>query len=149
MVINVPLQHITSIYNFFSPFNMANSASLPPKLQAQLDEARAKIPIDRRRVPSYNSVVSHPNTAFTHINNWAFLNGYAYVRASGSTSLYRVRYKCILYLRKNGKRTQNTLKLDEKDRQRVATKVQEISCPIGITVTRFVRNIRELGKDYF
>jgi hypothetical protein len=58
---------------------MANSASLPAKLQAQLDKAGAKIPIDHRRVPSHNSVVSHPDTAFTHINNWALTAMRTYV----------------------------------------------------------------------
>ena len=39
---------------------MANPTSLPPKLQAQLDQARANIPLDHREAPPNDSIVSHP-----------------------------------------------------------------------------------------
>jgi hypothetical protein len=117
---------------------MANPTSLPPKLQAQLDQARANIPLDHREAPPNDSIVSHPDTAFIHINDWAFLNGYAYVVLSGSANLRRIRYSCIFHSRKEGERTRNTRDIDESDRQRVETNVRGINCPVGITISRFV-----------
>jgi hypothetical protein len=76
------------------------SANLPQALQASLNEARAKIPLAHHEVP--NGVVSNPDSAFIHINDWAFLNGYAYVKLSGSMKEGRYRYSCIFHSRKKG-----------------------------------------------
>ena len=121
---------------------MANPTNLPLQLLAQLDQARADIPPDHRRVPEQGGIVSHPDTAFIHINDWAFLNGHAYVRVSGSAKARRVRYSCIFHSRKEGERTQNTRKLDEDDRLRVGTKVRGLNCPVGITISRYLHEIR-------
>ena len=120
---------------------MANPTNLPLQPLAQLDQARADIPLDHYREPIHGGIVSHPDTAFIHVNDWAFLNGHAYVRVSGSAKARRVRYSCIFHSRKDGERTQNTRKLDEDDRLRVGTKVRGLNCPVGITISRFVHEI--------
>jgi hypothetical protein len=93
-------------------------------------------------VPDQGGIISHPDTAFIYINDWAFLNSYAYVRVSGSAKARRVRYSCIFHSRKEGERTQNTRKLDKDDRLRVGTKVRGLNCLVGITISRSVHEIR-------
>jgi len=61
---------------------MSASTNLPQALQASLNQARAKIPLAHHTAPE--GVVSSPDSAFIHINDWAFLNGHAYVKLSGS-----------------------------------------------------------------
>jgi hypothetical protein len=116
---------------------MSTSTNLPPSLQAQLKQARANIPLAHREIPA-QGVVSSPDTAFIHINNWAFLKGYAYVKLAGTINTGRCRYGCILHSRKEGQRTQGTRKVDEKDRKRVNSFVRGIGCPVGITINRYV-----------
>ena len=123
---------------------MSTSTTLPQALQASLNQARANIPLAHREVPE--GVVSSPDTAFIHINDWAFLNGYAYVKISGSAKEGRYRFGCIFHSRKEGQRTQNTRKTDEKDRKSVNSYVRGIGCPVKITISRYVQK-KSLG-DY-
>ena len=120
----------------FDNLDMSTSANLPQALQASLNQARANIPPAHRDVPE--GVVSNPDSAFIRINDWAFLNGYAYVKISGSAKEGRYRFGCIFHSRKEGQRTQNTRNIDEKDRKRVNSYVRGIGCPVKITVSRDV-----------
>jgi hypothetical protein len=61
---------------------MSTSESLLPSLQADINQARANIPLAHRERPEGD--VSSPESAFIHINDWAFLNSYTYVTLSGS-----------------------------------------------------------------
>ena len=58
------------------------STALPVSLQADIAQARANIPIAHYEIPE--GVVFSPDTAFVHINDWAFLNGFVYINISGS-----------------------------------------------------------------
>ena len=116
---------------------MSTSADLPRALQASLSQARAKIPLAHHK--ALEGVVSSPDNAYIHINDWAFLNGHIYVRISGSMKEGRYRFGCIFHSRKEGQRTQNTRKLDEKDRKRANSYVRGIGCPVKITISRYVR----------
>ena len=80
---------------------MATPTNIPPALLAHLNQVRANIPLDHREVP-HEGIVSDPDTAFIHINDWAFLNGHAYVKLSGSANSRRCRYGCIFHSRKEG-----------------------------------------------
>lgn len=115
---------------------MASLTNLPQALQAKLDQARANIPLAHHEMPR-NGIVSNPESAFIHINDWAFLNGHAYVKLSGSAKSGRWRYGCIFHSRKEGLRTQNTRKIEEKDRKRVNSYVRGISCTVGITISKY------------
>ncbi|RFU25262.1 hypothetical protein B7463_g11084, partial [Scytalidium lignicola] len=70
---------------------MSTSSNLPLSLQADLDRARASILPAHREMPE--GVVSSPDVAFIHINDWAFLNGHAYFKVSGSLKEGRYRYR--------------------------------------------------------
>ena len=113
---------------------MSTSTSLPPNLQADINQARANIPLAHYERPE--GVVSSPDTAFIHINDWAFLNSYAYVKLSGTVNTGRCRYGCIFHSRKEGQRTQNTRKIEEKDRRRANSYVRGMSCPVGVTISK-------------
>jgi hypothetical protein len=80
--------------------------------------------------------VSNLDTAFIHINDWAFLNGFAYVKLSGSEKEGRYRYGCIFHSRAAGQRTRNYRKIHEKDRKRVNSYVRGIGCLAKITISR-------------
>jgi hypothetical protein len=121
---------------------MSTSTNLPPALQASLNQAGTDIPLAHHEVPK--GVVSSPDSAFIHINDWAFLNGHAYVKISGSMKEGRYRFGCIFHSRKKGQRTQNTRKIDKKDRRRVNSYVRGIGCPVKITISRYV--VRELRE---
>jgi hypothetical protein len=71
---------------------------------------------------------------------------YIYVKISGSAKEGRYRFGCIFYSRKEGQRTQNTRKIDKKDRQRANLYVRGIGCPVKITISRYVLK-KSLG-DY-
>ena len=114
---------------------MSTSADLPRALQASLSQARAnKIPLAHHEAP--DGIVSSPDNAFIHINDWAFLNGHAYVKISGSMREGRFRFGCIFHSRKEGQRTRNYRRLNEKDRQRVKSYVRGIGCPVKITISK-------------
>jgi hypothetical protein len=81
---------------------MSTSANLPQALQASLNEARVKIPLAHHQVP--NGVVLNPDSAFVHISDWAFLNGHAYVKLSGSIKEGRYQYSYVFHSRKKRKR---------------------------------------------
>jgi hypothetical protein len=72
------------------------------------------IPPEHRQQPE-GGIVADPDTVFVYVNDWVFLNGYAFVKLFGSAKGRRCCYVCIFYLRKLGQRTQNTRKIEEKD----------------------------------
>jgi hypothetical protein len=109
--------------------------NLPEPLQTHLNQARANIPSNHREGPQ-EGIVSDPDTAFIHINDWAFLNSHAYVKLSRTVNTGRCRYGCIFHSRKEGQRTQNTCKIEEKDWRRVNSYVRGIGCPIGVTISK-------------
>jgi hypothetical protein len=113
---------------------MSISTTLPPSLQADINQARANIP--RAHYERPEGVVSSPATAFIHINDWAFLNGFAYIKTASSEKEGRYRYSCIFHSRTAGQRTRNYRQLDEKDRKRANSFVRGMGCPVKITVSR-------------
>jgi hypothetical protein len=117
---------------------MANLSNLPPTLIAQIAQVRANIPAKHREMPVDNSVVASVETALLHINDWSFLNGYAYVNVAGSEKERRWRYSCIFHSRKEGEDARNSRKTEAVGRQRLNTHTRGISCPVGITVRQYV-----------
>jgi hypothetical protein len=116
---------------------MSNPTNLPPSIADQLQQARANIPQKRHSIPPDGSVISTFDSAILHLNDWAFLQGYGYVSASGSATERRWRYNCVFHSR-GEKTTQNSRKTLEEDRVRVNTHTRGIGCPVGITITQSV-----------
>ena len=133
---NVSEQNRTSnFYNTIIDNILRVEMNLLEPLRAHLIQARANIPSSYREVPK-EGPVSDPDTAFIHINDWAFLNSYIYVKLSGTMNTGRCKYGCIFHSRKEGQRTQNTYKIEEKDRRRANSYVRGISCPVGVTISK-------------
>jgi hypothetical protein len=103
---------------------------------AQIDEVAASIPPAHHEMPADGCVVSSVDSVLLHLNNWAFLNGFAYVSASGSAKERRWRYNCVFHSRAEGQETKNSRKIDEQDRVRVNTHTRGISCPVGVTISQ-------------
>jgi hypothetical protein len=61
-------------------------ASINPNLQKLVLQARSIVPPDHYYALISGSVVASPESAFVHIQDWAFLNGFAYVVESGSSA---------------------------------------------------------------
>jgi hypothetical protein len=62
---------------------MANPTNIPPVIVKLLNQACFIIPPEHRQQPK-GGIVADLDTVFVHINDWAFLNGYAFVKLSGS-----------------------------------------------------------------
>lgn len=114
---------------------MANPTNLPPSIAAQLQQARANIPLKHHDMPEDGSIIATLESAILHLNDWAFLQGHGYVTASGSAKERRWRYNCVFYSRAQGQVTKNGRKIEEQDRIRVNTHIRGISCPVGVTLT--------------
>jgi hypothetical protein len=76
-------------------------ASINLNLPKLVSQARSIVPPDHHYALISGSVVASPESAFVYIQDWAFLNRFAYVVESGSSAGRRVRYRCIFYLRKS------------------------------------------------
>jgi hypothetical protein len=70
---------------------MAYPGNITTNLAAMLAQARGDIPSAHHQPPP-NRIVSSPEDSFVHINNWAFMNGQAFVITQGSSALRSVRY---------------------------------------------------------
>jgi hypothetical protein len=109
--------------------------SINPNLQKLVSQARSIVPPDYYYALISGNVVASPKSAFVHIQDWAFLNGFAYVVELGSSAGRRVRYECIFHLRKS-KETRNTRDIVKGDRRRVETHVRGIGCLAAITISK-------------
>jgi hypothetical protein len=92
---------------------MANPTNIPPAVVKLLEPSSLYDTTRASQLPE-GGIVADPDTVFVHINDWAFLNGYAFVKLSSSAKGRRFRYACIFHSRKLGQRTQNTRKIEEK-----------------------------------
>jgi hypothetical protein len=110
-------------------------ALINPNLQKLVSQARSIVPPDHHYAPISGSVVASPESAFVHIQDWAFLNGFAYVVESGLSAGRRVRYECIFHSRKS-KETRNTRDIVKGDRRRVKTHMRGIGCPAAIIISK-------------
>ena len=79
------------------------------QLAEQIATAIEAIPTDHRLQPKHGMVVSGPEAAFQHLQDWAFTAGYTYIIESYIGD--RVHWDCLFY--KN--ETRNTRKIDKKD----------------------------------
>jgi alkylated DNA repair dioxygenase AlkB len=115
---------------------MANPASLPPSLIAQIQQVAANIPLEHHNMPPDESIVLSVKSAVLHLNDWAFLNGYGYVSSSGLARERRWRYRCVFHSRADSQKTKNSRKTEERDRVRINTYTRGIGCPVSVTITQ-------------
>jgi hypothetical protein len=92
-------------------------------LHCQLAEAIEAIPTTHLNAPVAGEAVADPDAFYIRLQDWAFSQGYAFVKSSGKNEVRR-RFKCFHHQAV----TRNTRKLEEKDRRRVATHVREGNC---------------------
>jgi hypothetical protein len=86
---NFPLPQETLHQNF----NMINA-----RLRREIDTTIEAIPEASRVAPQAGSIVSDPNSAFAHLQDWDFTHEYAFV-ISSSTDI-RARFLCIHHTEK-------------------------------------------------
>lgn len=82
---------------------------MTPELYRQIAAAIEVILPPHREPPDDSIVVADPSSAFDRIQDWAFCEGYAFVKASANAVRYQ--FDCIYH--KN--ETRNTRKLKEQD----------------------------------
>jgi hypothetical protein len=105
-----------------NPPKTTKMTTINSKLAEQIAYATEAIPANHRLQPAHNIVVSGPEEAFQHLQDWAFTQGCAYVVESKVDR--RVRWDCIFHK----KETRNTRRTAEEDRQRVGTFVRGTGC---------------------
>jgi hypothetical protein len=101
-----------------------------PQLAQQIAIAIEAIPSPNRQQPGDNMVVSSPDIAFQHLQDWAFVQGLAFVVEYREST--RVRWDCIFHK----KETRNSRRMEEASRQYVSTFIRGTGCPIYFYVSK-------------
>ncbi|KAG4428081.1 hypothetical protein IFR05_016436, partial [Cadophora sp. M221] len=102
-------------------------STITPELQQQLQIAYEAIPeAHRHGPPVHKSVVESSAVALKHLNDYAFTQGYAYVKQTGSFTAGRHIFVCIHY----GDKTRNYRKTNLRDKKRAEGKVNHLSCKV-------------------
>ena len=101
-----------------------------PHLRNEIATAIEDIPEAHRIAPVHGAIVSDPNSAFIHLQDWAFTQGYCFVIASSND--IRVRFNCIHH----SIETRNTRKLTEGERRRIWTNVYQQGCKVSLYVSK-------------
>src|ERR1700722_11028129 len=108
-------------------------ATRTPELLRQIPTAIEAIPESHRGPPEAGTPVADPESAFAHVQDWAFIEGFAFVKASKSSTrayFHRIHHQ---------NDTRNTRKLEEKDRKRLSTNVRNQGCKVTLYVSRHKR----------
>jgi hypothetical protein len=80
-----------------------------PGLRNEIDTVIKAIPVTNRVIPTAGAIIPDPNSAFIHLQDWAFTQGYAFIIALLNN--IRARFNYIYYQVK----TRNTRKLTEEE----------------------------------
>ncbi len=100
----------------------ASVTTVTPVLTAQIQAATAALPTAHRAAPQEREIVESKDAALIRLQNWAFTKGFAL--ATESTKPKRVVFHCTHHRKK----TKNSRKTAEADRQRVQTQTQARGC---------------------
>jgi hypothetical protein len=114
-------------------FAASTSETVTAELRAQLDAAIAAIPQRHVTNPSRDEVFQSKEAAFTCLQDWAFIKGFAIVKESAKTKqgqVVRLYLDCVHHK----KATKNSRKLDEVARRRHQTKTQASGCLFSLVV---------------
>ena len=107
--------------------------TVTPALHRQLAQAIEAIPTVHIEAPVAGEVVADPEAFYTRLQDWAFVNYYAFVISSANDQ--RKRYKCYHHQ----VTTRNTRDIAEEDRRRPATHVREGGCKYEVYISRLRR----------
>jgi hypothetical protein len=105
-------------------------STMTPELRTQIQTATNALPSTHRSHPTKGEIVESPDSGFTRLQDWAFTHGFALVIESAGSD--RTIYRCSHHQRK----TRNTRKTDEEDRQRVETKTRARGCLFNIYISK-------------
>jgi MULE transposase domain len=128
----VSINTIISI-NMEPIFAASTSETVTAELRAQLDAAVAAIPPAHHLNPTRMEVFESKEAAFSRLQDWAFIKGFAIVKESSKTKkgqVNRVYLECVHHK----KATKNSRKLDEESRRRHQTKTQANGCLFSLVV---------------
>lgn len=103
--------------NIEPTFAESTSETVTAELRAQLDAAVAALPPAHCLNPSRDEVFESKEAAFSRLQDWAFVKGFAIVKESAKSKkgqVVRLYLDCIHHK----KATRNTWKLDEVERRR-------------------------------
>jgi len=107
-----------------------SSSTVTPELQSQIDEAITTLPPAHCRPPLKGEVVESPASGYIRLQDWAFTHGFCLVIESAKGD--RTQFRCVHHQKK----TRNTRKTTEADRQRVETSTQARGCPFSIYISK-------------
>jgi hypothetical protein len=108
----------------------ASVTTMTPALAAQIQAATAALPAAHRAAPQEREIVESKEAALLRLQNWAFTKGFAL--ATESTRPKRVVFQCTHHKKK----TKNSRKTAEADRQRVQTQTQARGCQFSIYISK-------------
>jgi hypothetical protein len=108
----------------------ASTSTVTPRLASQIETAIARLPAAHRIPPEDQEIVESPEAAFTRLQDWAFIHGFALVKESSRKN--RVIFECIHHKTA----TKNSRKTLEANRERVETKTQARGCKFGLYVSK-------------
>jgi hypothetical protein len=92
-----------------------SSSSVTLELQAQIDDTIVALPPAHCRPPTKGEFAESPASGYIRLQDWAFAYGFSLVIESASGD--RTQFRCVHHQKK----TRNTRKTAEADRQRVET----------------------------
>jgi hypothetical protein len=102
-------------------FAASTSETVTAELRAQLDAAVAAIPHRHAINPAHDEVYQSKEAAFTRLQDWAFIKGFAIVKESAKSKqgqVVRQYLDCVHHK----KATKNSQKLSEVGRRQHQTK---------------------------
>jgi hypothetical protein len=108
-----------------------SSSTITPELSGRINSVIKSIYPANRVAPSDYEAVVDPESGVQRINDWAFTQGFGYVKFSGSIIVGRYSLRCY----KCRQDTRNYRKTLEKDQKRVNTVIASTACPVRISVT--------------
>jgi hypothetical protein len=108
-----------------------SSSTITPELSGRINSVIKSIYPANRVAPSDYEAVVDPESGVQRINDWAFTQGFGYVKFSGSIIVGRYSLRCYKWRQD----TRNYRKTLEKDQKRVNTVIASTACPVRISVT--------------
>jgi hypothetical protein len=108
----------------------ASVTTVTPILAAQIQAATAALPAAHRAAPQEREIVESKEAALLRLQDWAFTKGFAL--ATESTRSKRVVFQCTHH----GKKTKNSHKTAEANRQQVQTQTQARGCQFSLYISK-------------
>ncbi|KAF8445261.1 hypothetical protein BGX38DRAFT_1328618 [Terfezia claveryi] len=92
-------------------------ARLDPALIPAVQSAVDFITVSHRQAPTSGETLDNPDAAFSRLQDYAFVIGFAVVKIAGSTTTGRVRYACIHHGQRRNYRDLEDIQLRNPDQE--------------------------------